>query len=389
MSNIYRNIEIKHHNVLIKTISLCFLISMLSFFGINDFKPMLPFLDIYYLRHFIFGMLLLGLVIYIIYTFNCSVYLNKTGLVFFLVCTIALLLLFFFRDSINISDFLRFVVLFPFLFIQQGIDVKKKLKKIYVWLIICNSIFLSFTQGFIFNDYWNEAHRFIFNSNDPNFSAIYLLLGFMVCYKLGYKFPKYIFFLMGALTQSRNFILGIIVFYLIKYTENNPFVLMIFGRIKPIFMLIIMQVAIILFGYWYIVSVEPRYGRETLFLNDASNFARFTFSTQGFFFLASGSKMAIVDGAGERYWARELEGKKTVNIEGTVHNSFLDLFVSKGIIYGILNIIILFVIVDKYRTSKNYKYIYTYLVMSLFLSGLTSGFFLLNWLYILAIKDFS
>ena len=381
MNNLYSG-TLKQNNVLVGVLTLCFMLSMLSFQNTTGIMPTLFYFNIYYFRHLIQGLPFLALVIYMTCNRNSDIYINKKTFYIYILCIILLFFLTFFRTSINIFDIFRIVVLFPFLFIKQGISFKYSIKY-YIWLIIINSVFLSFTQGFFFFD----TSRFIFNSNDPNFSAVYSLLGFMICYKLNYKTQKNIFLLMGILTQSRNFFLGIIVFYLIKYMSNLSYFSMILKKIKPMFALVIMQIAIILFGFWYIVNVEPFVGRETLAVNDFSNYIRFTLSTQGVMFLITGSRMAVVDGAGERYWSKAVGGKGSLDMAGGVHNSFLDLLVTRGLIYGIINIIVIFAIVHRYYTTKNYKYIYSYLTMSLFLGGLASGPFLLCWVYILTVKE--
>jgi hypothetical protein len=285
---------------------------------------------------------------------------------------------------------MRVIIFFPFIFGPKEIDAKRYMKRSYFSLIIFISLLSSFLQGTFFYDIHKSrlTTRMIFNSNDPNYSALYFFLCFLLSYKLRYSGLKYIFLFLGLLTQSRNFILGIMVFYIIGYFESIPFFQKIFSKVKPIFVLVFFQIAVLLFGAWFINVAKSESDRDTFSLQDDSNIARFTFSAQSLLFLSSGTRMAVIDGAGEEYWQRG-NGKGTAKIIwGPAHNSFLGLFVEKGIIFSIINCILLFVIMNQYTRVSNYKYIYSYLFMSLFLGGFTMGYNLLCFYYILSIKNY-
>jgi hypothetical protein len=285
---------------------------------------------------------------------------------------------------------MRVVILFPFIFGNKELDVKKYMKRRYFLLIIFNSLLSSFLQNVFFYEVATKrpTTRIIFNSNDPNFSAVYFFLCFLLTYKLEYNGLKYIFILLGLLTQSRNFVLGILVFYIIGYFERRPFFQKIFIKVKPIFVLILLQIAVLLFGTWFISSFERKTGRDTFSLNDQSNNSRFLYSTQGLVFLTSGKRMAVIDGAGEQYWQKG-SGKGTIEVRSSLHNSFLALFVEKGIIFGIINCILLFTVINRYAKIGNYKYIYSYIFISLFLGSLVAGYYVLCLCYILAVKNYN
>jgi hypothetical protein len=230
-----------------------------------------------------------------------------------------------------------------------------------------------------------QSSRFIFNSSDPNFSAIYLLLGFMICNKLGYKI-KYVFLLMGILTFSRNFLLGILVFYFIKHIKKLKLFSDLLMHLHPFFVLIVIQIVLLALNAWFLSSVEIKIGRESTYssLNDTSNQLRFIANMDALNYLISGGKDAFINGAGDIYWDKT--GSSSSVSARPMHNSFLGEYVRLGIIYGLINCIVLFSFVKQHYREENYEYVYTYLVVSLFLGSLFGNVFLYCWCYILIVK---
>ena len=51
-----------------------------------------------------------------------------------------------------------------------------------------------------------EDGRLVYNSYDPNYSAIYVLFAFLMAQKMGEKTFSILFLILGILTFSRNFI---------------------------------------------------------------------------------------------------------------------------------------------------------------------------------------
>jgi hypothetical protein len=359
--------------------TICFIISLASAYYINGENFPIVFFDITYLKYLIYVILLSALFLYLFYCYKREV--NLKGIILFIFCLLLLIGLSYERNYIDTSDYFKLVLVTPFLFLDKGINIKKYLKSFFFCLLLVNSIFLSLVGG-IFD---GDSDRFIFNSNDPNFSAIYLLFEFMICDKLKYNWLKYLFILFGLSTGSRNFILAILVFYVIRRIKNIKIIFFLLKTIKPLYVFIVLEMLVIFFGIWFIFSVDISAGRgDSRNLADGSNRARFTYNTLGFLFLISGDKNSIVNGAGARYWET---GSVDPLMNRGIHNSFLGLFVEKGIIAGSINILFLFFIVHLYHRKENYEYIYAFLVASLFVGSLTANVFLFCWFYILAVKE--
>jgi hypothetical protein len=371
------NIMTRQRNILSVGTTVCFIISLASAYYINDVICPIIFYDFEYLKYLIYVILFFSLFLYIIYYYKET--LGKNGIVLLLFCFLLLGGLSYERNYIDLVGFFKLFLLTPFLFLKNGKNTGKYLNKFVFVFLIFNSIFLSFIGGITDID----SIRFIFNSNDPNFSAIYLLFGFMICDKLKYNWLKCSYMVLGLTTGSRNFILAILVFYIIRNIKNIKMISFLLKKIKPLYVFLIMEIVVIFLGMWFISSVDISTDEGTRALNDGSNRARFTYSTLGFLFLISGGKKAFVDGAGARYW--ETGTVDSLMVRG-VHNSFLGLFVEKGIIMGSIILLFLFFIVHSYYREENYEYIYAFLVASLFLGSLTANVFLFCWCYILAVR---
>jgi hypothetical protein len=363
--------------------TVCFIISLASAFYINDERCPIFFLDVEYLKYLIYGILLSSLYLYSIYGYKRRIEIK--GIAVFIFCLLLLIVLSYMRNYLDMVDFLKLLLLVPFILLGKEADLRKYLKKTYFVFLIENSIFLSLVGGIVDSGTKESGVRFIFNSNDPNFSAIYFLFGFMICSKLKYKWFKYLFILLGLSTGSRNFILAILVFYIIRYIKGIKVFSFVLKKIKPLYVFLFMEMLVIFIGIWFIFSVDISAGRNSAGLNDGSNKARFTYNTLGLVFLVSGGRKSFIDGAGAGYWET---GAVHPLMNRGIHNSFLGYFVSNGIIAGSITLFFLFFVVHScFHRKDNYEYIYAFLTATLFLGSLASNVFLFCWCYILAVKE--
>ena len=289
-----------------------------------------------------------------------------------------LLLILFYNHGVD--DLFRLLVLFPFLFIKpiQETKIKKILSfSLYVGVLV--SLCLSVYNGIFFD---GEVHkgRLLTNSNDPNFSAVYAMLGFMASDKINNRKTKFCYLLIGIFTQSRNFILFLISFYVVRWLKCRSAI----SKINPLLSFVLLQIGVVLFGGYMLLRMS--FDNQNL-LADGSNKLRFTYTAEGIVYLLSG-KEAIFNGAGAAYWSTAKGGTGSAGTTGALHNSYLSLMVEKGIIYAIINLCFLFLIVDKNYTLENVEYVYSFLIPTLFLGGMFSGIFLYSWCYILSIRKY-
>ncbi len=281
-------------------------------------------------------------------------------------------------DKHGISDILRLVILFPFMRVNEvdGRFLRIRFGQ-YLYLVpilmMCYSVYFGvFHQG-----------RYIFSSNDPNFSAVYIMMGFMMADKLALRPLQVIFVVMGLMTGSRNFILFIFVFYFVRHTQGFLVLRVLYERINPLIVFLLMQLFVVLLGSYMLLCVNFNGGRSLAGLADGSNYLRFLYTDQGLDYLHN-EKEAIWEGAGAKYWSVEKGGTGAAGTKGSVHNSYLSLMVEKGIVYGVLNLFVIFMVVNRSR-QRGYEYIYPFLVVTLFLGGLFSGVYLFMWAFVLSV----
>ena len=72
--------------------------------------------------------------------------------------------------------------------------------------------------------YWSlntsdDDFRVTINGPDPNFSGAKILMFFYFCDKMDFKLGKILSYVMMILIASRNLILAIFIFYLIRYLK--------------------------------------------------------------------------------------------------------------------------------------------------------------------------
>lgn len=336
---------------------------------------LLFFLEQEILRYPIYLFAFLSLILYVYY--NSVLKISKRLFWKIGVCFLLLFMLMHYSVNYGSDDLFRLFILLPFLFLAPigELEIKRKLS-FFLYIAVVVSIILS-----IYNGITNEG-RFVFNSNDPNFSAFYAMLGFMASDKVKNSKTKFLYVIIGLATQSRNFIFFIIIFYSIRYFKKRVCLSAFFDKIKPIYIFILSQMTVILLGAYMLMNTD--FDNKNA-LADGSNKLRFMYTAEGLLYLVSGPE-ALFQGAGPSYWSVEKGGTGNAGTTGALHNSFLSLLVEKGLIYGFINLFFLFLVVDKNYISENLEFIFSFLIPTLFLGGVFSGLFLFSWCYILSIR---
>ena len=143
------------------------------------------------------------------------------------------------------------------------------------------------------------------------------------------------------MTFSRNFILAILVFYIIRRLKQNTFIKKLLLKIRLFPFFIITNITLSLIGFAIISLFEPVSGRGGVSLNDGSNRLRFTYAVEGVLYSISGRE-ALLLGAGDKYWPASKGGTGKAEISGRVHNSFLDCIANKRLLFYTLIYVFLF-----------------------------------------------
>ncbi|MCX7986907.1 MAG: hypothetical protein N2662_08205 [Bacteroidales bacterium] len=284
-------------------------------------------------------------------------------------------------SEINFSVLFRLLLLLPLAFVTKIEYRYPFLEKILLTVAILLSIVYSYSLGFIGND-----NRFVANSDDPNVSALTFLLGFYFSHRRDYKVLKLCFLLLGLFTLSRNFIGSIIIFYLISYSKKNNLVKKILLKI-PIWTAILV-LNFTLFSVGSIVTLKSKdsfiysvnNSSRILHWKDTSNKRRMLYNQLAIIYLFSNSN-SLIYGYGENYTFR-----KDIIMPKSVHNTFLDIMMSYGVVFAVLLIIVISKVLQQVINETNFEYFYSYLFFTLFLPGCFSGFILYAFYAILSLQ---
>ena len=288
---------------------------------------------------------------------NVSYNKMKVNIYPFVLLLLMIFVLQMYRCRFDFDDIAKVVMLAPFLLLNRvetkSLPYKKSLG---VFLFILYVIY-----GFMMH---NEklGLRLNYSSSDPNMSAIIVLIAFMFASKVNSRFLEVFFAILGLLTQSRNFMLAIFVFYLVKFLKKNNLCCFLLRKIKIIPFYVVLNITFTLFISFFILSMDKASGRDTFSLNDGSNRLRFLYALEGLDYVDD----VIVDGAGYAYWPVSKDGTGLAEVSGRVHNSLIDLIIIKGVFYSLIYLI-LFSYYFKYKyVYYNYEYVFSYFVASFF-----------------------
>ena len=374
--NVINEMLILKNNILKVGVTISLFLCMISNIIVGgESMGFLYFLDQENIRYLIYLITFLSLFFHV--CLNRELIVNKCNILTFAIYILFLFVLIGVSNNQYIDGLFRLLILFPFLFVFPICDFEiKKILSAFLYLALLISFCSSICNGPFFKG------RFVTNSNDPNFSAIYALLGFMLSDKLKNKKTKFCYLLIGIATQSRNFILSIIVFYVIRKLRGSMIFDAFFYKFRPLYVFVLLQFFVVLLGWYMLLNMDFDSQNK---LADGSNKLRFMYTAEGMVYLTSG-KDALLDGAGPGYWSIEKGGTGTAGTTGALHNSFLSLMVEKGVFYALINLLVIFLIVDKNYIRENVEFIYSFLISTLFLGGVFSGVFLFFWCYILSVR---
>ena len=297
----------------------------------------------------------------------------------FILLLLMIFILQIYRCRFDFDDIIKVVMLAPFLLLNRietkSLPYKKSLGILLFLLYVIYGLFMH-----------NEKFglRLNYSSSDPNMSAIIVLIAFMFASKVNSKFLEVGFSVLGFLTQSRNFMLAIFVFYLVRFLKRSKLFYVLFGKIRIIPFYVVLNIVFTLFVSFFILSMDEASGRDTFSFNDGSNRLRFLYALEGLDYVDD----VIVDGAGYAYWPVSKDGTGLAEVSGRVHNSLIDLIIIKGVFYSLIYLMI-FSCYFKYKyVYYNYEYIFSYLVASFFVGELLfSTVYVCSWLFVLSLSS--
>lgn len=334
------------------------------------------FLEQSYIRFLVYGISFLFLILFLIHN---GIYLRKRVFYTLLLVLGAIVALQLYRSFFDVNDFFKILILLPFLFIERVNVSDLRNRKLFFAGVFAFFLLFSLLYGA------REDGRLVYNFYDPNYSAIYVLFAFLMAQKMGEKTFSILFLILGILTFSRNFILAILVFYIIRRLKQNTFIKKLLLKIRLFPFFIITNITLSLIGFAIISLFEPVSGRGGVSLNDGSNRLRFTYAVEGVLYSISGRE-ALLLGAGDKYWPASKGGTGKAEISGRVHNSFLDCIAIKGTIYTLIYVFFIFSIVKEKYQDDNYEYVFSFLFAMFFLGDLLGGLYVYCWCFILSLQ---
>lgn len=259
-------------------------------------------------------------------------------------------------------------------------DISKK----EVWFIYTISFFSIIIQLLLFRS-GGEVERTVMGIGDPNFSALIMLLFLFFCHKMNFKSGILLSLITILLLQSRIFLIAVLIFYLVRYSKK--YLYKIFEKTITFEVLFFVGNALVLIlsFYWiknltagskYIYGV----GRLLKYI-DYANYGRFMANIVNLRFLCK-EPYYLLFGIPNLEWSL----KNVFNLP-VPHNSLLYCLEGGGIIFTIINFVLIYKLINRLTFYENYEYLASYFVFSYFLHGLFSGYFFVPYLVILMIKE--
>lgn len=239
--------------------------------------------------------------------------------------------------------------------------------------------------------YWSfnsssDEFRVTINGPDPNFSGAKILMFFFFCDKMDFKLGKILSFIMMFLIASRNLLLAIFIFYLIRFLKPKIGIILrkiqSFSLLIFLFLLLIFVVSLLFIEFSSVSRTkEDRVGRITS-VSDTSNLLRFYNNFITFDKIINDPE-TLLWGLKDQYH----DFFVYINpLHYYPHNSLLSLLSEVGLLFFILYIAILSKVISKAFTYKNYEYLYSFLFFISFLHDFLKGILFLFFLSIFFIS---
>jgi hypothetical protein len=266
-----------------------------------------------------------------------------------------------------------------FLIIMYFISREKlKINYFFYAFLAFISIFITFVY---LEPYPASPDRYITNIPDPNFTGLTVLLLFFMFEKLKLYMISIPIVLLGVIyTDSRNFLLAIIVYYLIKLIKNFRVINFLLNKLNFQKLFLIFFLISVIVSLVFIWQYREGLNVEFFNLTDSSNKHRFManiFVLNEIFI----NHNLIISGE-KNYMNYMLSGTNNI-----VHNSILELFPQYGVLYTIIYIFILSLVLNKFYLYENYEYIVSYFVFATFLMACFTNHFMILFFFVLAMKN--
>lgn len=277
-------------------------------------------------------------------------------------------LLVYYKELLRILDFSKeLIYLYPFFLFRRYEEEELNFKGIQlIYYLALISLIIQVCR-------YRYLDRMVLSVIDPNVSGGIILLFYYLSIKLNNKIGVIFSFLCCILFKSRNLILALMVFFLVRCFKKYFKKLIELVDIRIIFLIIYILFIFINILYlkkYNFNSIEIGYSENISRLTnvvDHSNTYRFMFNTEILNNLLKNMKLFLI--GGEKLYIPSVD--KNIFIEISPHNDFFKSVYFYGFIFTSIKFIyILGTIKKKIKIYENYEFIISYIVFGSFLGAI-------------------
>lgn len=330
---------------------LVFLLTLVSLFFLNNDRTSSNEITLNIILAFftfVFLILLVTLFFYKLYIVERKV------LIYIFLCVCSCYWVYLVRNYVIVH---WIYLLISFYITFSSINLNKKVLRISVYLSFCSVVLQLVCFRF--------SGRPVLSYIDPNYSGYYIFCLFLFTWFNNYKKIALCLLLCGLVTLSRNFILAVVVFFLVA---NSSYIRKVVLRFNYTSLLLFGYVILFIISTLYIAKFSEEIIQGTTNLEkditqivDRSNLDRFTANI-----------LFIDDFTGNMkkyYWGIDTETYTKNVFRNGPHNSLLQLILNYGLFFSFFYFLILSTIFSRYHKSLKFVSAYSSLIVYFLLLG--------------------
>lgn len=291
--------------------------------------------------------------------FSKETFEKRIFLLFFTIVVIVLLTLRY-RNYIN---FHWIYLLFAYMYIDKEIYINKYIRIIVIYVTFLAIVYQMSTLRFMYI-------RPVINWYDPNYSGFFIFCFFLLLRKEKMQILSFLIFLSGFLTLSRNYIIAVIIYFLIEKINFFKKIIISF-KINNFLKITIICMFLLTFVENFILTSEIKSYEQ----NDVSRLYTFTDASNNDRFIANKKfKEQIVKNTSEYQFGMDME-EYTKNVFRNVpHNYIYGLIVNYGFYFTFFFYFLFSKIYNRLFFEENFSLIFSLFFYYLFLGAGIQGY---------------
>lgn len=247
----------------------------------------------------------------------------------------------------------------------------------------------------LFSRYSGDENTIILNNPDPNFSGFLALLLFLFCYKNKFLLGVLICLSCIFLLWSRNYLLALVVFFILLSLENfAPTFFKNFYKkasiVKITLLFIFLNLIVLFYSLYYVEKVNSSVSlgllrndpNRFISVEDDSNWYRFN-ANKEFFELLKNNQEIMLFGASFAEPVKIKTDNEAENYNNLLprrvppHNSVFHFIFIRGVLFSSFYFLAFTSILKRLYYPENFKYLFPILIFGLFLHSIYSGAFMI------------